>query len=132
MTAHPQSTPRGTWTKKRFDVGAQQLTDGVTYLNLNNGIRISGLAGGLLTADASQVILPGGVKISNAAGGALTANANATVFPLAIQLTATSADPSARVGPGAVKFESNSTGAMLALNTTGTTWKYLNVTSVLA
>ena len=130
--ARPQSSPRGNFAKQRIDVGAQQLTDGTTYLSLNNGVRISGLAGGLLTATATELVLPGGVKVSNAAGGLLTANATQTVFPVGIQLTAAAAAPETRYGPGAAVFVSNSTGKMFALNTTGTTWTYIQVTSVLA
>lgn len=107
--ARPQNSPRGLFAKDRIDVGAQQLTDGTTYLNLNNGIRISGAAGGLLTATAALLKVPA-----------------------ALQLTATTTNSTARVGPGAMRFVSQSTGKLIMLNTTGTTWVYLNVTSVLA
>ena len=40
--------------------------------------------------------------------------------------------PTLRSGPGTMVFVSNSTGHMACINTTGTTWKYLNVTSLLA
>jgi hypothetical protein len=62
---------------QRHDVGAQQLTDGTTYLDLNNGIRISGSAGGLLTADASYLLAPGGLKLSGKTAPYLTANSTA-------------------------------------------------------
>jgi hypothetical protein len=43
-----------------------------------------------------------------------------------------SAIPTYRVEPGALLCVKNSTGAiMIAMNTTGTTWKYLSKTSVL-
>ena len=40
--------------------------------------------------------------------------------------------PSVRYGPGAVVAVVNSTGSALAINTTGTTWRYSSMTSVLA
>lgn len=50
-----------------------------------------------------------------------------------IQLAPVSALPSIRYRPGAMVLVVNSTGAcMLGINTTGTTWKYLSKTSVLA
>jgi hypothetical protein len=49
-----------------------------------------------------------------------------------LNLTPMAAVPSTRYGPGSLVYVTNSTGTMVALNTTGTTWKYLNVTSVLA
>lgn len=42
------------------------------------------------------------------------------------------AAPATRYGPGVCVMVGNSTGNMIAINTTGTTWAYLNVTSVLA
>jgi len=130
--ARAQNSPRGLFAKDRVDVGAQQLTDGTTYLNLNNGVRISGAAGGLLTAAASYLNVPVGIRIGGAAGGLLTATAALLNVPAALQLTATAVNSTARIGPGAMRFVSQSTGKMIMLNTTGTTWTYLNVTSVLA
>ena len=143
--AHPQSSPRGLLAKQRVDVGAQQLTDGTTYLNLNNGVRISGLAGGLLTATATELVLPGGVKVSNAVGGLLTANATDLLCPGGVRIsgarilranstgfvaaTVETALPETDNG-AAFTVISNSTGVALAINTTGTTWKYLSVTSI--
>ena len=49
-----------------------------------------------------------------------------------LQLRVMSTVPTVRYGPGSVVMVANSTGKMLAVNTTGTTWKYCNVTSVLA
>jgi hypothetical protein len=49
-----------------------------------------------------------------------------------INLVPMAAVPAVRHGPGSLVFVTNSTGSMVAINTTGTTWTYLNVTSVLA
>jgi len=101
--------------------------------NLRWWIKLSAAAaGGALTADATYLICAGGVKVSNAAGGALTASATALTVPLAVQFTKTSVNTTARIGPGAVRFISNGTGKMLKVNTTGTTWKYISLTSTLA
>jgi hypothetical protein len=50
----------------------------------------------------------------------------------ALLLDKTSVKPTARSQPGAVRLVANATTAMLAINTTGTTWKYCNVTTILA
>ena len=94
-----QFSPRGLFRKSRVDVGAQQLTDGTTYLNLNNGIRIS---------------------------GARVLSANSTAF---VAGTTESAIPTTDEG-AAFTIGENSTGVFMAINSTGTTWKYLNTTSV--
>ena len=49
-----------------------------------------------------------------------------------IGLKALTAVPTTRYGPGSIVFVYNSTGKTLAVNTTGTTWKYFSQTSVLA
>ena len=48
------------------------------------------------------------------------------------QVKVMTAVPTIRYAPGALVVVANSTGVMLALNTTGTTWKYCTKTSVLA
>ena len=40
--------------------------------------------------------------------------------------------PATRIAPGTVKVVSNSTGVGFVMNTTGTTWEYINTTSVQA
>lgn len=44
-------------------------------------------------------------------------------------LTALSAIPTTRIQPGAMRMLDNSTGTVPVLNTTGTTWVYLNTTT---
>lgn len=106
--AHPQSTPRGVSADKRQDVGLQQLTDGTTYLKLNLGLALS------------------------AQTTAITQDANRVAFPKGVQPGLLTTKPSTRYGPGSVVMVGNSTGNLLAINTTGTTWAYLNTTAVLA
>lgn len=97
--AHPQSSFRGLWAKKRIDIGANELT-----------------------ANSTALILSAGIKVSNAQ--TMTGNSTGLVF----------GDPASAL-PGAVDngvligVLSNSTGVALFVNSTGTTHKYLNVTS---
>jgi hypothetical protein len=98
--AHPQSSPFGLFAKQRIDVGAMQLT-----------------------ANTTSLLLSGGVKISNAQQ--LTADSTGIVHGNAV-----SALPGAVDGGNQWTLVSNSTGVSLAVNTTGTTWKYLNVTTL--
>ena len=79
----------------------------------------------LLDTDSTGVVFSGGVKISDAAGGQLKASATALLLPTFTAL------PSTRQ-VGGVAFISNSTGKRLAFHSTGTTWKYIAGTSVLA
>lgn len=70
-----------------------------------------------LTANATHLILTGGIKLNAAANGAIVANTTGVTFAGTIT---------------AARFQlvDNSTGATVRINTTGTTWKFLNVTSV--
>lgn len=107
--AHPQSTPRGAFARNRIEVGANQLTSNASGLKLNLGLALSGEGTDFITQDSTAVILPSNLRLK--------------------KLTAV---PSGRQSPGTICMVGNSTGNMIACNTTGTTWKYLNVTSVLA
>ena len=75
-----------------------------------------------LTDDATNLVLSGGIKISNARS--LTANSTGFVAG-----TTESAIPTTDEG-AAFTIGENSTGVFMAINSTGTTWKYLNTTSV--
>ncbi len=96
--AHPQSSPFGLFAKQRIDIGSSQLTYNSTGLVLSGGIKISALQ--MLTADAVGII-----------------HGNAVA-----------ALPGSVDGGNQWTLVSNSTGVAFAVNTTGTTWKYLNVT----
>ena len=121
--ARPQNSPIGLFAKNRIDVGSQQLTYNSTALLFNGGIRLSGQANAIMTGDSTGVVLVGGIKISSAR----TLTANSTGFVA----TAESAIPSTDEG-AAFTLVSDSTGVALAINATGTTWKYLATTSVRA
>jgi len=98
--AHPQSSPRGLFAKNRIDIGSNQIT-----------------------GDSSGILLNAGLKISNAQ--LLTADSTGIVHGNAVSALPGSVD-------GGIQWTlvSNSTGVAFAVNTTGTTWKYLNVTTL--
>ena len=98
--AHPQSSPRQSIAAKRLDIGSLNIQGNSTSINLSGGIQIS--AAQVLTADSTGIV-----------------HAN----PVA-------ALPGAIDGGVQWTLVSNSTGVAMAINTTGTTWKYLNVTSL--
>lgn len=98
--ARSQSSPRGLFAKNRIDVGSQQLTYNSTGLLLNGGIKISNKQ--MITANTT------GFVMGNAAS-ALPGNVDNAITWGVI---------------------SNTTGVCLFVNSTGTTHKYLNVTSV--
>ena len=74
-----------------------------------------------LTGDSTGVLFNAGIQIS----GARYITADSTGFIL----TAESALPGNVDGGNQITLISNSTGVALAVNSTGTTWKYLNVTT---
>lgn len=118
--ASPQNSPRGRFAKERVDVGSQQLTYNSTSVNLSGGVKVSGAAGGLLTANSTAVTLSGGLTL----GGIMTGSGVGGGIVLAS--TAALPGDASLEGLGLV---SNSTGNAIIVNTTGTTWKYLNVTT---
>ena len=147
--AHPQTSPRGFVAHTRIDVGANQITGNSTALLLSQGIKISNAAGGLLTANSTALILDKDIRINNKAGGAVGADSTSlivakdlkinNVFNMAATalgvLTISGTDTAGLAGnvaAGNIQIGTNSTGAtFIAVRTTGTTWKYLNVTTAL-
>lgn len=75
-----------------------------------------------LTDDATNTVFSGGIKISSAQG--ITGNSTGLVFANPVSSLPGNVDGGVQIGVG-----SNSTGVFLAINTSGTTWKYLNVTT---
>jgi len=118
--ARPQNSPRGLFAKDRIDVGAQQITANSTALLLSGGVQIAG-AGGLLSANSTGITLPGTLTL----GGAIVGSDSTT---LGVVVGATAALPGNASLEG-FAFLSNSTGNAILVNTTDTTWKYLNVTT---
>jgi hypothetical protein len=99
-----QSTPRHVWACKKLHIGAGNLTSDTT----------------------GNVVLSAGVKISNAQ--LLTGDGTGIVFG-----NTNAALPGAVDGGAQLAALLDSTGVFrLAINTTGTAWKYLATTSVAA
>ena len=120
--AHAQNTPRGLFAKAvQIDIGAQNITANSTALLISGGVRVSAQANAIITGDTNGIVLAGGVKVSNAK----LITANSTGFILGTVATKPATDNGA-----AFTLISNSTGVAMAVNSTGTTWKYLLTTSV--
>lgn len=100
------------------------ITQTSTYLKLPTGLSLSAKTD-YITQNSTAVKLPTGLALSGQSVY-FTANSTATMI-----IPTVSAKPAVRIVGGLV-FVSNSTGKMLAYHSTGTTWAYLNKTSVLA
>ena len=62
--AHPQSSPRGLFAKKRIDVGSSQLTYNSTGALFSAALFVSGQATyGKLSANSTALILPNSVRV---------------------------------------------------------------------
>lgn len=103
-----QNSPRGLFSKNAIEVDNLFMRD----YSINTAI---------ITANSTAVILAGGIKISDAQG--LTADSTGIIH----------GDPAAALPTAdhgvAWTVVSNSTGVTICVNTTGTTWKFLNVTT---
>ena len=154
--AHPQSTPRGNKATQRLDIGAGYvtadstgnllfsagiafsgessdiITQNSTALLLSAGLALSGEETDIITQNSTALFLASGLALSGEATDIITQNSTAVALPSGLTLKNLTAAPGTRYAPGSVVFIANSTGNMIAVNTTGTSWTYLNVTSVLA
>lgn len=125
------------------------LTANSTALILDKDIRINNVAGGAVGANSTALILDKDIRINDKAGGAVGADSTSlivakdlkinNVFNMAATalgvLTISGTDTAGLAGnvaAGNIQIGTNSTGAtFIAVRTTGTTWKYLNVTTAL-
>jgi len=154
--SHPQNSYRGAFAKERIEVGGgnitgdttgnltlsagltlsgeatDTITQNSTALLLSAGLALSGETTDIITQNSTALLLAGGLAISGEATDVITQNSTAVAFPSGVTFQNLSAAPAGRYAPGTVVYVTNGTGTMLAINTTGTTWTYLNVTSVLA
>jgi len=133
--AKSQNSPRGSFAKQRIDLAAsgeiylhdyssddELITGNSTGLIVAGGVKVSNKANAQLTGNSTGLVVVGGVKISNAKY--VTANTTGYIFTTAAALPAARSSAKIMVG-------TDSTGVnFVGVNTTGTTWKYLNVTSV--
>lgn len=66
--AHPQSSPRGYFAKKRIDVGSQNLTYNSTGVIYSGSVFVSNQTTlGKLSANSTALILPNSVRIGTKA-----------------------------------------------------------------
>lgn len=62
--AHPQSSPRGYFAKKRIDVGSQNLTYNSTGVIYSGSVFVSNQTTfGKLSANSTALILPNSVRV---------------------------------------------------------------------
>ena len=122
--AKPLNAPRGYHQFIRVDVGGAQLTaDSSNNLKLSAGLLLSGKTTEAATQNSTGFLFPDEVRLS----GLRYVGANSTAF----KYTTEAALPSTDGGNYKWTYIVDSTGrAAVAVNTTGTTWKYLNTTSV--
>jgi hypothetical protein len=135
--ARAQNSAKGRFTKKSMVVptggglifgaygsGASNLLAGnSTGLTVAGGVRLSGQANATLTGNSTGLIVAGGVKVANQK--TVSANSTGWIF------TAAATKPATR-SAAKIAFLTNSTGKnTIMVNTTGTTWKYLYLTSAI-
>jgi len=114
--AHPQSSPRGYWVKKRIDVGSSSITYNSTGLILPTVAYLGSAAGAKMTGNSTGVALAGTLSVTGqAVFGLVTANSTAMILPNSV-----------RVGTKTTYLSSNSTGVKLgslyiSCNSTGNT-----------
>lgn len=115
MALRPQNSAKGNFAKQKIVI---PVGYGVQFEDYS-------ATADAITASASGLKFAAGIALSGQTKY-LTANSTATLI-----IPTVTAIPTARV-VGGLAFVSNSTGKMLAYHSTGTTWAYLNKTSVLA
>lgn len=131
--AHVQSSPRGAFGKERIEVKGGAITgDSTGNMFLSAGIALSGEATDTITQNSTALLLSAGIALSGETTDVITQNSTAVAFPSGVTFDSTTALPVTRSAPGTIEFVANSTGNMFVINTTGTTWTYIGVTSVLA
>ena len=134
--ARSQNTPRENLIVRRLEMASNGTgvftSDSTGNLRFSKGLALSGETTDVITQNSTALLLAAGLALSGESTDIITQDSTAVIIPAAIRITAASAVLSGRKSPGTLMMVGNSTGNMLAVNTTGTTWKYLNVTSVLA
>lgn len=103
-----------------------QLTQDSTGLIAAQALTLSGKSTAFLTQDATSLILAGDLKINN------VLNINGDSTGILLVSGNDTAGLAGNIAAGNIQIGTNSTGAtFIAVRTTGTTWKYLNVTTAL-
>ena len=122
MMARPQNSPKGLFSKNRIDVGANQITGNSTALLLSGGVRVSGVQ--MITGNSTAVVFGEGVRVSDAQ----TLTGNSTGLIHADSVGALPGNVAGAKVIGVIDLPT--TGIAVFINTTGTTYKYLSLTSV--
>ena len=122
------------------------ITQNSTAVFLAAGLALSGEATDIITQNSTALIVPAALRVSGAAptltanstafvaSGGVTVSAAQTIIgnTTGIGITSTLTLPTTESAGIGIAWVVNSTGAgALAVNTTGTTWKYLNTTAAL-
>jgi len=132
--AHPQNSPRGLWHKNAFKVSGDGIlftpySETTALLDSNStGLTVAGQvrlgATYYITANTTGVTTSA-TQLRIGASKYIGTNSTGWTF------TAAAAKPTTR-SAAKIAFLTNGTGVnAVMVNTTGTTWKYLNVTTIL-
>lgn len=136
--ARPQNSPRGNFGKHRVEIGA---ADGLYFNDYSSSTA-------LIDANSTGLKLAGALYLSAKTTEPITQNTTGIVFPDSVVIgsgsrvisgnttgylfTTEAGLPASDGGNYKWTFVVNSTGiAGIAVNTTGTTWKYCRVTSLI-
>ena len=142
---HPQNSPRGLFAKQNIAIGeggglfledysgrTAVLTASSTGLQTPGQMKLGGHAEAIMVGSVTAVQFSGGIKLNgnakaliNASGPGLTLSGSSIVCS-----GPGSAIPGNVDRGAAITMISNSTGVAWCLNTTGTTWRYIEVTGV--
>jgi len=149
MAGHPQSSPRIFWAVTKLSVNGQDVTANSTAIQLEGGLALSGVSTSQITQDTTGVILAGSLRVSAKSTSQITQDTTGIILAGPLQLNAAlrlagnstgivtvsdtdTAGLAGNIAAGNIQIGANSTGAtFIAVRTTGTTWKFLNVTTVL-
>jgi hypothetical protein len=158
--ARPQNSPRGNFGKHRVEIGAADglyfndyssstalIDANSTGLKLAGALYLSGKSTSMLSQNTTGLKVAGGLYISGQTAEPATQNSTGFLFPDQIRVggqryiggnttaylfTTETGLPTSDGGNYKWTFVVNSTGvAGFAINTTGTTWKYCQMTSLI-
>ena len=156
---HPQNSPRGLIGKKRIDVDELFFTDysqntaTITISTTGNLLLVGGIAlsgqgnANAITQNSTAVTIPDGIYLSGKSTNPTTQNATGVLFAGQVRVGGTNyfganttgylytpetGLPATDGGNYKWAYVVNSTGVGgIAVNTTGTTWKYARMTSTI-
>ena len=121
---HPQNSPRGLFQKEAIAFSVAPSTARMTGNSSGQVVFAGGVkvTTQVVTGNSTALFIAGGLALSGRSTNPLTQNAGGFLLGL-------TAAPSGD-GVGAIVSGANTTGHYVKINSTGTTWKFLNVTVV--